>query len=85
MFACLQNTFRAVLEVHRQALRANRNFWRQLIRKQVAFRDLTAAFAAMEVAEKRADSTFLMVRGGPCLAAACLHASYLCRQPFFAL
>ncbi|GAB4813121.1 hypothetical protein N2152v2_000167 [Parachlorella kessleri] len=50
-----------LLEVHRQALRANRAFWRLLVRKDVAFGDLAAAFAAMEAAEKRADGTFAMV------------------------
>ena len=57
---CLQNNLDALLEVHRQALRANRSFWRLLVRKDVAFGDLSAAFAAMEAAEKRADSTFKM-------------------------
>ncbi|GAB4816720.1 hypothetical protein N2152v2_003766 [Parachlorella kessleri] len=56
-----QNNFKALLDVHRQALKANRNFWRQLVRKDVAFSDLTKAFATMEGAEKRADSTFKMV------------------------
>ena len=48
------------MAVHRQALKANRSFWRQLVRKDIAFNDLTRAFAAMEAAEKRADSTFKM-------------------------
>ncbi|GAB4813118.1 hypothetical protein N2152v2_000164 [Parachlorella kessleri] len=56
-----QNSFKAALDMHRQALKANRNFWRLLVRKDVAFGDLTGAFAAMEAAEKRADSTFVMV------------------------
>ncbi|GAB4813124.1 hypothetical protein N2152v2_000170 [Parachlorella kessleri] len=70
-----ENTFRAVLEVHRQALRANRNFWRQLVRKDVAFRDLTGAFTAMEGAEKRADSTFAMASGRPRLVLDRYHSS----------
>ncbi|GAB4816718.1 hypothetical protein N2152v2_003764 [Parachlorella kessleri] len=56
-----QNNFKALMAVHRQALKANRSFWRQLVRKDIAFEDLTRAFSAMETAEKRADSTFRMV------------------------
>ena len=56
--------------MHRQALKANRSFWRLLVRKDVAFGDLTGAFAAMEAAEKRADTTFVMVSYEVSLAAA---------------
>ncbi|GAB4813128.1 hypothetical protein N2152v2_000174 [Parachlorella kessleri] len=53
-----QNGLKALMEVHRQALRANRTFWRLVVRKDVAFGDLTAALAAMDSAEKRADNMF---------------------------
>ena len=58
-----QNNFGALLNGHKNALKATRNFWRQLVRKDVGFADLTRAFAAMDAAEKRADSTFKMVGG----------------------
>lgn len=60
-----QNNYKALLDCHRGALKATRNFWRQLVRKDVSFADLTRTFAAMDTAEKRADSTFKMVSSGP--------------------
>jgi hypothetical protein len=41
-------------------LKATRNFWRQLVRKDVLFSNLTTSFASMEAAEKKADSIFKM-------------------------
>ncbi|GAB4816719.1 hypothetical protein N2152v2_003765 [Parachlorella kessleri] len=65
-----QTNFNALMDVHRHALKANRSFWRQLVRKDIAFNDLTRAFATMEAAEKRADSTFKMsVKSNPTHAA----------------
>ncbi|GAB4813125.1 hypothetical protein N2152v2_000171 [Parachlorella kessleri] len=55
-----QNSLKALMDVHRQALTANRSFWRLVVRKDVSFGDLTAALAAMDAAEKRADNMFIM-------------------------
>lgn len=51
------------MDCHKGALKATRHFWRQLVRRDVSFGDLTRTFVAMESAEKRADSTFKMVGG----------------------
>ena len=57
----LQNSYRAIVESHTGALKAIRNFWRQLVRRDVKFGDLTSAFLSMDAAEKRAELTYKTV------------------------
>ncbi|GAB4820336.1 hypothetical protein N2152v2_007382 [Parachlorella kessleri] len=54
-------SYKALLEVHKQALKTTRNFWRQLCHKDVSFAKLTRSFTAMDAAEKHADKTFKFV------------------------
>ncbi|PSC71757.1 flagellar associated membrane [Micractinium conductrix] len=55
------NSYRAIVESHTGALKAIRNFWRQLVRRDVKFGDLTNAFVTMDAAEKRAELTYKTV------------------------
>ncbi len=57
----MQTSYKALLEVHKQAMKTTRNFWRQLCHKDVSFANLTRSFTAMDAAEKHADKTFKFV------------------------
>ena len=56
-----QNNFTALQKSHRAALRANRRFWRLLIRSDVSFLDLAATFESMDKTEARADRAYRAV------------------------
>ncbi|GAB4820337.1 hypothetical protein N2152v2_007383 [Parachlorella kessleri] len=73
-YAEFQTNYKALLEVHRQALKTTRTFWRQLCRKDVSFADLTSSFSSMEAAEKHADKTFKFVLDRYPNSAKLLHA-----------
>lgn len=53
-----QRAFALLLKTHRGALRANRRFWRLLVRSELAFRHLSDAFASMDATEQRADRAY---------------------------
>lgn len=53
-----QNAFTQLLKAHRGALRANRRFWRLLLRSEIAFRALADAFELMDKTELKADRAY---------------------------
>lgn len=56
-----QNSFAQLIRAHRNALRANRRFWRLLVHSEIRFRSLSDAFLSMDDTEARATRAYRAV------------------------